>query len=158
MTNAIAQPSLAHTKTGVVFDPSLDVWKFSTSSKAIKLKFAPLQAWATDELVVSIKAAMAGVLRKYATMTSTTLMEKAVGPLLAHAHARQGERIDYITLAMVQAFALSLDERHQLHLSYVKMLANALALHGNPAHGFSTEATNWLAKQKYGATPRVRLS
>ncbi|WP_316413766.1 hypothetical protein [Mesoterricola silvestris] len=133
----------------MLFDPLMDVWEFQTSSKTIRLKFAPLRAWATDEMVASIKAAMVGVLRAFACSSSATLMEKAVGPLLKHAYSRRGKRVDSLTLDMIQAFALSLDERHRNQLAFVKMFAKALALHGDPGHRFSPEAQKWVAKLRH---------
>jgi len=140
-------------KAGEVFDPNEDVWRFSSSSRFVKIRFTNLKEFATDDFLTSLKAAMAGALRKQAPTTCSTMMEKGVAPLLEHAHAHQGERVGHITLGMVQAYGLSLDERHKLNLDFVKMVSKALAIHGDPAHGIDVHALNWLAKQKSPGNP-----
>lgn len=141
-------------KAGEVFDPKGDVWRFSCSSRYADIRFAHLREWATDALVTSLKAAMVGAVRRLAPGSCVTIVEKAVTPLLKHAHARYGERVDHITLGMVLAYALSLDERHKNNLNFVKMLAKALAVHGDPAHGIEAQAVRWLDKQKITSNPR----
>jgi integrase len=141
-------------KAGEVFDPREDVWRFSSSSKYASINFATFKELATEAMVVSLKAAIAGAVRKLAPRTCVTMVEKAVIPLLKHAHARLGERVDNITLDMLQAFALSLDERHRHQLNFVKMLGRALAIHGNSEHAIETQALYWLERQKSVSNPK----
>lgn len=146
-------PSTSKNKAGEIFDPREDLWQFSSSSHWIYITFVPLHACATPAMVNSLKAAMAGEARRVKAGTCEPTIRNGAHSLLRHAHGRSGELVDRITLDMVQAYALSLDERHRHRLTWVKTLGRALAIHGDPAHGIEHQALRWLNKQKIPGNP-----
>lgn len=147
-------PDSAVSRQGLVFDPRCDDWRLSSSSQNVHISFVALRAWATPALVDSLKLALSVEARRLAARTIRGCMDMAVVPLLRHAHACNQEAQDQITLAMVQAFNMTLDTRHKHWLHSVKMLAVALTNHGDPAHGIEPQALAWLHRQKIGTNPK----
>ena len=136
-------PATAKSKAGEVFDPRKDLWKFSSSSKIILIHYEPLLTWATHAFVDSLKASMSVEARRVKAGTLLITVTAGVEPLLKHAHAQNGDFVDHITLDMVQAFKLSLDDRRLYQFEWVKVLGRILINHGDPAHGMATQAAIW---------------
>lgn len=151
-------PDSAVSRQGLIFDPRPDNWRLSSSSQNVHISFVALRDWATPALVDSLKLALSVEAGRLAARSIQGCMDLAVVPLLRHAHARNQEPVDQITLAMVQAFAMTLDARHRYWLFSVRMLAVALANHGDPAHGIEPQALTWLQKQKVGSNPKGEAS
>lgn len=139
---------------GDIFFPNEDVWKFSSSSRYVSIRFDNIRQWATNDLINSLKLALCVEAQRVKARTLQSVMEMGVRRLLKFAYSINNKQLDNITLELVQAFSISLDIRHQPILNFVKMLSRALIIYGNPDHGITPIAAKWLDKQKPSQNPR----